>query len=298
MLKRNLWKLIFSFVIVVWAAWTLYPLSDQDIGKYAREHATAKKGEFAALVSEANELHISGKAPSTVVGLRQIAHDRKIDLAQYFPDVNLGTLRNLDKRNATLLDYLFKESKGKLQLGLDLRGGVGLTREASQRPTTPGGNSANDEREQMQKLDKAIEILNSRLNGSGVTEPVIRAVGNSRIEIQMPGLNTKENPDVLNAIQKPARLDFRIVSQDFQPSREEPPPGSIPPGYEVLSTDEDDRRTGETYQLYYVVKRLPEMTGSHISRAGASMDQYGGNQVNIAFDSEGAKEFGRVTGAN
>src|SRR3569833_3402251 len=67
MLKRNLWKLIFSFVIVVWAAWTLYPLSDQDFGKYVREHATAKKGEFAALVSEANELHISGKAPSTFV---------------------------------------------------------------------------------------------------------------------------------------------------------------------------------------------------------------------------------------
>jgi SecD/SecF fusion protein len=298
MLKRNLWKLIFSFVIVVWAAWTLYPLSDQDFGQYVRDHATAKKGEFAALVTEANELHASHKAASTFVGLRQLAHDRKIDLAQYFPDVNLGTLRNLDKRNATLLDYLIKESKGKLQLGLDLRGGVGVTLEAASRPAKPGSNASNDERDQKQKLDKAIEILNSRLNGSGVTEPVIRAVGTSRIEIQMPGLDTKENPDALNAIQKPARLDFRLVSQDFQPSREEPQPSSIPPGYEVLSTDEDDRRTGETYQMYYVVKRLPEMTGSHISRAGASMDQYGGYQVNIAFDSEGAKEFGRVTGAN
>ena len=173
MLKRNLWKLIFSFVIIVWAAWSLYPLSNQDFGQYVRDHATAKKGEFAALVSEANELHTSGKAPSLFVGLRQLAHNRKIDLAQYFPDVNLGTLRNLDKRNATLLDYLFKESKGKLQLGLDLRGGVGVTLEAATRQTTGSSqeNSAMAEREQKQKLDKAIEILNSRLNGSGVTGP-------------------------------------------------------------------------------------------------------------------------------
>lgn len=293
MLKRNLWKLIFSFVIVVWAAWTLYPLSDQDFSQYVRNHATAKKGEFAALVTEANERVHTHQAQSPFVGLRQIAHERKVDLATFFPDVNLGTLRNLDKRNATLLDYLLKESKGKLQLGLDLRGGVGVTLEAGQDPAHP---VSTNERDQKQKLDKAIEILSSRLNGNGVTEPVIRAVGNSRIEIQMPGLNVAENPDVLNSIQKPARLDFRLVSQDFQPSREEP--RDVPPGYEVLAADEDDRRTGESYQLFYVVKRLPEMTGQHISRAGASMDQYGGYQVNIAFDSVGAKEFGRVTGAN
>ncbi len=294
MLKRNLWKLIFSFVIVVWAAWTLYPLSDQDFSAYARDHATAKKGEFTALVKEADETHNSGRASSAFVALRQIAHDRKLDLgAQYFPDINLGTLRNLDKRNATLLDYLLKESKGKLQLGLDLRGGVGVTLEAS---SDPSRSATGGEREQKEKLNKAIDILSSRLNGSGVTETVIRAVGTNRIEIQMPGLNTKENPDVINSIQKPARLDFRIVSADIQPSREEP--RDVPPGYEVLSTDEDDRKTGETYQLFYVVKRLPEMTGQHISKAGASMDQYGGYQVNIGFDSDGAKEFGRVTGAN
>src|SRR5450432_526102 len=106
MLKRNLWKLIFSFAIVLWAAWSLYPLRDQDFSQYAREHAEARPAEFAALLKESSERVSSGKAPSPFVGLRQISHERKIDLAEYFPSVNMGTLRNLDRRNATLLDYL------------------------------------------------------------------------------------------------------------------------------------------------------------------------------------------------
>lgn len=292
MLKRNLWKLVLSFGVIVWAVWSLYPLKDQDFPEYAKNQAHAKTAEFSALLKEAGERRDTKRAPSVYVGLSQIAKERKIDLTQYFPGLDFGSVKNVERRNAMLLDYLLKESKGKLQLGLDLKGGVGVTLEATDDPNRP----AAEERERKEKLNKAIEILSTRLNGFGVTEPLIRSVGTSRIEIQMPGLNTKENPEVVQSIQKPARLDFRLVHQQIPPSREEPQ--DVPPGYEVLSEQNEDRRTGESYTIYYVVKRIPEMTGAHIRRAVATMDQYGGYQVSLQFDSEGAKEFGTVTGAN
>ena len=54
----------------------------------------------------------------------QVAKERKIDLSQYFPDLNLGDVQNIEKRNNILLDHLLKQSKSRLQLGLDLKGGV------------------------------------------------------------------------------------------------------------------------------------------------------------------------------
>lgn len=292
MFKRNLWKLVLSFAIIAWAVWSLYPIQDQSFPDYAKSKAQAKTAEFAALLKEAGEWRASGKAPSAYVALSKIAKERKIDLTQYFPGLDFGTVVNTDRRNAMLLDHLLKSSKGKLQLGLDLKGGVGVTLEAAGDPNRPPG----EERERKEKLNKAIEILSTRLNGFGVTEPLIRPVGNNRIEIQLPGVNTKENPEVVQSIQKPARLDFRLVHPQIGPSREEP--RDVPPGYEVLTVEEDNRKNGESYTLYYLVKRIPEMNGSHIRRAVASMDNYGGFQVNLAFDSQGAKDFGNVTGAN
>src|ERR1700710_20870 len=124
MLKRNLWKLVFSFAIVLWAAWSLYPIQDQDFSQYAHQRAQAKTAEFSALLKEAGERRDTGKSPSAFVALQQISRERKIDLSQYFPGLDFGGTKNIERKNAALLDYLWKDSKGKLQLGLDLKGGV------------------------------------------------------------------------------------------------------------------------------------------------------------------------------
>jgi preprotein translocase subunit SecD len=62
-----------------------------------------------------------------------------------------------------------------------------------------------------EKLSKAIEIIGTRINGLGVAEPIIRPVGTNRIEIQLPGVSTKDNPEVLDAGQeaRPPRFPDR-----------------------------------------------------------------------------------------
>src|SRR5690606_5810525 len=194
MFRRNFWKIAICLAIVVWAAGTLLPLKDQPFVDYATAHATAKPSEFNALMAEAITLKNNGEALSEFVALKQIARDRRIDLSQYFPDIRLEeSLRNLEKRNDILLNEVLRRSKSNLQLGLDLKGGVAFTLEVDEKAA---GDQPEHEREE--KLQKAIEIISTRINAFGVAEPIVRPVGNNRIEVQLPSVSTKDNPEVVD----------------------------------------------------------------------------------------------------
>ena len=286
MFKRNLWKLVLCLAILAWAVMQLVPIKDVPFATYVRTHASAKQAEFGKLLDEATARVKDLKAPSEFVGLKQIGTERKIDLSQYFPQVRLeSTLKNVEKRNDILLNELYRLSRGRLQLGLDLKGGVAFTLEARDEP---GKNV--DSYQRKEKLQKAIEIISTRINGFGVAEPVIRPIGDNRIEIQLPGVSTKDNPDVVDKVKAPARLDFRIVHPSINPG----PGVEAPAGYE-LKTEERTGRNGETYLDEVFVKRIPEMTGENISNAFARPDLYGKPEVVLEFTSAGKKRFAEVT---
>jgi SecD/SecF fusion protein len=160
MFKRNLWKLTLSFILVIWAVASLIPLQDRPFDSYARSEAQARSAEFAALLKEAGERAQAGKAPSAFVALKQIARERRVDLSKFFPHLDVGDVKNLEKRNALLLDHILAESKGRLQLGLDLKGGVAFTLEVSEEAA-----AQIDQAERATKLSKAIEIIGTRITG-------------------------------------------------------------------------------------------------------------------------------------
>ena len=286
MLRNNLWKLTFTLAIVAWALATLLPLQDRDFADYAKATATAKTSEFAKLIDEAKARTQSGQAMSEFVALKQIAKERRLDLSQFFPDIRLEEkLKNIEKRNDILLIELLRQSKAPLQLGLDLRGGVAFTLEVDE-----AAAADISQHERQEKLTKAIEILGNRIHGLGVTEPVIRPVGNNRIEVQLPAVNTKDNPEVLENVKKPARLDFRIVHPSLTPQMT----AEIPPGYELLTLEYETAR-GETGVEEVFVKRIPEMTGEGIANSFARPDLYGKPEVILQFNDAGRKRFAEVT---
>jgi SecD/SecF fusion protein len=293
MFKRNLWKILLSLAIVAWAVSELIPTKDTLFIDYAREHATAKQPEFNKLVDEAKALEASREAGSSFLALRRIATERQIDLAQYFPSINLSDVKNLERRNRLLLDELLRRSKSKLQAGLDLRGGVSVILEVAEK----SGGDSNDYLRQ-QQLSKAVEVISNRVNQFGVAEPIIRPVGTNRIEVQL-AIDTKTNPNVVADIIRPATLEFRLVHPEGGGLAQPPPPQSLPAGYETLAMEQENKRTGELFTTYYVVKTgIPEMNGEHIENARAIQDQLAGIQVHMNFDSVGAKRFGEVTTAN
>lgn len=286
MLKRNLWKILLSLAVLAWAVTELIPLKDVPFVDYVRTHATAKPAEFNKLVDEAAARKKNLQAVSEFVALKQIGKERKIDLSEYFPDVRLeSSLKNVEKRNDILLAELLRRSKGRLQLGLDLSGGVAITLEAVQRPGDKG-----DLQQQKEKITKAIDIISARINAFGVAEPLIRQVGNNRIEVQLPNINTRDNPDIVNNVKAPARLDFRIVHPTLTPG----PGVDTPPGYEVMTLDYEGRN-GQTGTEELFVKRIPEMTGQAMSNAFARPDMYGKPEVILEFTKEGRARFAQVT---
>ena len=100
MLKRNLWKIVFSLAVAVWGITELLPLKDApSFAVFAKEHATAKPAEFAKLVDEAAARKKAGTAASEFVGLKQIGKERKLDLSQFFPGIRLeDALKNVEKQ--------------------------------------------------------------------------------------------------------------------------------------------------------------------------------------------------------
>ncbi len=290
MFQRHLWKIVFSVAIAAWGIFELLPLQDApSFAQWAKEHATAKTADFSKLVDEASARKKAGTAASEFVALKQIGRERKLDLTEYFPNVNIEqSLKNVEKRNELLLNELLSRSKGRLQLGLDLKGGIAVTLEATSRP----GNAA-DEQERKEKITKAIDIIGRRINQYGVAEPVIRPVGSNRIEIQLPGVNTKENPDVVDVLKKPAQLSFRMVHPTLRPG----PGVDTPAGYQAMTERDETGRLGG-YQRDYFVKMIPEMTGEMIERARPASDPVTGKlRVTMDFTAAGRKRFAEVTRA-
>ena len=286
MLKRNLWKLLASLALIGWAVAQLIPVQDEPFVAYVRTHATAKQAEFAKLLDEAAARKKNLQAASEFVALKQIGKERRLDLSQYFPEIRLEeSLKNVEKRNDILLAELLRRSRGRLQLGLDLKGGVAFTLEAVDSP-----GEQLDEYQRQEKLQKAIDIIGARINGLGVAEPVLRPVGQNRIEIQLPGVSTKDNPDVVDQVKAPARLDFRLVHPTLRPGAGI----EAPAGYEVKLLEWEGRR-GESGVEELFVKRIPEMTGEMISNSFARPDLYGKPEVILEFTSEGKKRFAEVT---
>ena len=287
MFKRNLWKILISVAIAGWALSELIPIHDIPFGTYAKAHASAKPEEFAKVYDEAVARNAANPAISVYTALKQIGTERKLDLTQYFPDIRLeSTLRNIDKRNDILLKELLLRSKAKLQRGLDLAGGVSVTLQVDANAGAKDTTSV-----QKDKLGKAIEIIKARVNQFGLGETIVRAVGDDRIEVELPGVSTKNNPEIVDSVKAPAKLEFRMVHPTLSP--ETSPPGEIPPGYQLMTLDDDRGTQDVTRELF--IKRIPEATGEIISKAFAHPDPYGKPEIAMQFTSEGGKAFAELT---
>ena len=288
MLRRNLWKILLSAAIAVWAVSELIPLNNIPFANYVRTNNTAKPADFSKLLAEATARVTAATAQSEFVALQQIGRERKLDLTQYFPEIRLeSALTNVAKRNDILLNELLRRSRARLQRGLDLQGGVSVTLEVD---PVAAAKFTDDARKE--KLTKAIDILHERINKFGVAEPIIRPVGTTRIEVQLPGLDTKTNPQVIDDVKKPARLDFRQVHPSLTPRSV--PNGEIPAGYEIMTVD-NETRSGENFTEEHFVKRIPEMTGEMLSNARAMPDLYGKPEIHMQFTKPGRKRFAEVT---
>jgi len=96
-----------------------------------------------------------------------------------------------------LIGAAFLVKKVPINLGLDLQGGTQLILEARDTPTNKADNDA---------VLGVLAVIRNRVDGLGVSEPVIRRKGTQQIIVQLPGI--KDPKRAIALIGETALLEF------------------------------------------------------------------------------------------
>jgi len=173
----------------------------------------------------------------------------------------------------------------KIALGLDLRGGTSFLIRL-----VPDGDS----KITPAQLEQAVEVIRKRVDFFGVAEPVIAPVGEDRIRVEMPGLDTAQVQQAQDQLQRVAKLEFALVYPNSDTVLRQVAAGQaiLPPDYQVKSHTVKVNGKEETEEL--LVRRKADLGGDHVTRAYPFFDQQGYG-VSMTFDGEGAKRFGDIT---
>jgi preprotein translocase subunit SecD len=200
--------------------------------------------------------------------------------------------------------------KGRIRLGLDLKGGAHILLQAKGTEENPLTEDS---------VERLLAVLRNRIDQYGVSEPLIQREGTDRVIVDLPGVADPEA--ALELIGKTALLEFRQVHEAT---------GSVPPGpqrgnYEsqeeflaakarweevkkqfdamagemgvrasndpavIMSRSEE----GEAYLLGEVY-----VSGKELVDAKTSFDNLGRPVVTLQFSSRGAKLFDEATAGN
>jgi len=137
-------------------------------------------------------------------------------------------------------------------------------------------------------LDQNITTLRNRVNELGVSEPVIQQQGDSRIVVQLPGVqDTVRAKEILGAT---ATLEFRLVEGTPSEWDEAAKSGLAPAGAQLFQ-----QRSGQPVLL----KRQVIITGNQIVDASSGIEQQSGSSaVFVNLDGKGAKRMSDITSQN
>ncbi len=167
----------------------------------------------------------------------------------------------------------------EVRQGLDLQGGVQVLLEAD-----------TDDVVEVEKLQTAKEIIEQRVNGLGVTEPVVQTQGDTRILVELPGVANVDEAVAL--VQQTALLEFVEMSGVR----------GVEPGTPIRTTANglDGDPTDPLYRPDigdFVFNTV--LTGDAIESAGVAQDQFT-NEVSVTFqmNDEGAAIFEQYTREN
>jgi preprotein translocase subunit SecD len=168
----------------------------------------------------------------------------------------------------------------KVHKGLDLEGGISVLLQAeADHPLS---------REDMRTLKAIVE---KRVNGLGVSEPLIQLQGGDRIVVELPGIKNQQM--ALKTIGQTGLLEFIDAGTTY-----------IPPGTPVKTTarmtttapitvTQNITGTGPFDKVFTTI-----VTGKELKDASTSLDEYGKPQINFSFKPEGAKKIAEYTSSH
>lgn len=132
-------------------------------------------------------------------------------------------------------------------------------------------------------MDQSLEIIRRRVDEAGTREPSIQKQGDTRILVQVPGMDSAD--ELLNLIGKTARLTFHKVFSQTSDRNYQLGIGQIIVPEEVGGN-------------FYILQEKPVVSGESLKNAQPSFDQNNRPAVSFQFDPTGGRKFGQYTKAN
>ena len=145
-------------------------------------------------------------------------------------------------------------------------------------------------------LQQAIDIINSRVNSLGVTEPTIQEynLGTNQILVELPGLDDLSR--VHEIIQSTARLEIHLVVGGPFPTEEAAvqSAGGNPEDVVMSYGGTEQELMGQ----YYVLQRIPIVSGSDFRDAQPSVDENGRPDATFILTRAAGDRFYQFTSTN
>ncbi|MDR1074546.1 MAG: protein translocase subunit SecD [Treponema sp.] len=203
--------------------------------------------------------------------------------------------------------------KNAVQLGLDLSGGLSIVLQANMDALQEITDHPLTEADREDAMSRALEVLNSRIDRFGLTEPVIRRQGTDQIYVEIPG--TADPERINDIIMGKGSLTFRMVDTEaletFNQYYADHPtttfdgagnlidPAIIPDDAIILGVYTKDRYGLDEFTGYTAVKKEIGLDGNHIKSAVVNRGDVDGKpEVTFILDSEGGEIFYKLTSAN
>jgi len=144
-------------------------------------------------------------------------------------------------------------------------------------------------------VEQSLETIRNRIDQFGVSEPEIIPQGDDRILIQLPGI--KDPQRAINLIGKTALLEFKLVDEGS--SLEDALRGNIPPGDIIAYGYKEEKGIGQRVKVPYLLKEKAMLTGETLEKAEVRIsDRFGEPYISMKFNSQGARDFDRITSEN
>ncbi len=169
--------------------------------------------------------------------------------------------------------------------GLDIQGGTRLVLQADTSKSDVSGDDA---------VSGVIAVIRNRVDGLGVTEPVIQRKGDSQVIVELPGI--KDPDHAIKVLGETALLEF--IEAEWAPTDEKlltQEKIRALYGENARLAKVEDNKNGNAASERLIVLKNTVLTGADLKGAWPSVDQYGNPVVDIEFNSKGAGTFANVT---
>ena len=140
-------------------------------------------------------------------------------------------------------------------------------------------------------MDAATEVVRKRIDALGTREPTIIRQGDTRIVVQVPGLQDPE--ELKELLGKTAKLEFKLVDLTALPT--DVAAGVAPAGAQIFPYAAGTPGEGTSI----AVRRLGGIRGDSLTNAQAGVNPESNEDiVNITFDTDGGRKFAKLTTDN